>query len=372
MAVRSVFISSVQRGFEHVRDAVREAVESMGMHPVMAETTGARPSSPRTGLLDEVTRSDAFLVILGEHYGDTVENGFSPTEDEFNRAVRLGKPILVLVQDGVTREPAQEEFLRRVSAGGWDRGKLYGKFSSAADVTVAAVRALRALDTDPSEDEPSAQERAAELATGEPSRGQGSGVRLRTAVVPLATVRIIDPLKLEDEDLEEAIVGLARAARLVPQQIGLQASSSSIGVALQSSQPVNWTTVSATVGADGAVVSEGSVAGEGPFGGSLVDEAKVAAAIAASCGFAAKCWERLDDHQEIRRVAVAVAVPDAEYKAFGAAQGNSMHMPSHNPGVVLAPQPAAIVTRTQIDSDETLRLLTVSLKRAFADLGATL
>ena len=61
----TVFISSVIGGFEAVRQAAREAVESMGMRPVMAEMAGARPQSPQHALLGEVAAADIYLLLLG-------------------------------------------------------------------------------------------------------------------------------------------------------------------------------------------------------------------------------------------------------------------------------------------------------------------
>jgi hypothetical protein len=41
--VQSVFIGSVQEGFEQVRQAARRAVENLGLRPLMAELAGASP-----------------------------------------------------------------------------------------------------------------------------------------------------------------------------------------------------------------------------------------------------------------------------------------------------------------------------------------
>ncbi|PZS35561.1 MAG: hypothetical protein DLM61_01710 [Pseudonocardiales bacterium] len=81
--MKTVFISSIQRDFGEVREAARKAVESLGMHPVMAEATGASPESPRRALLDEVRDADIFLLLLGPRYGAPGESGRSPTEDEY-------------------------------------------------------------------------------------------------------------------------------------------------------------------------------------------------------------------------------------------------------------------------------------------------
>jgi hypothetical protein len=140
--VKSVFISSIQRDFGDVREAARKAVESLGMHPLMAETTGASEHSPRRALLDQVRDCNIFLLLLGPVYGEPGQSGRSPTEEEYEEAVRLGKPILVLKQN-VEMEPEQQTFLER-TRGSWEEGKLSGSFDGAADVGLEVVRALRA------------------------------------------------------------------------------------------------------------------------------------------------------------------------------------------------------------------------------------
>jgi len=62
----SVFVSSVQVGYEDVRAAARRAIEAMHMRVLMAEGVGARATSPHRALLDLVAEADIFLLILWE------------------------------------------------------------------------------------------------------------------------------------------------------------------------------------------------------------------------------------------------------------------------------------------------------------------
>ena len=70
MAVSSVFISSVITDLEEVRAQAAAGVEKVGMHPIMAEKLPAAPEAPRRALLDEVAKSDIYLLLLGPRYGD--------------------------------------------------------------------------------------------------------------------------------------------------------------------------------------------------------------------------------------------------------------------------------------------------------------
>jgi len=71
------------------------------------------------------------------------KRGISPTEEAFQQARDLGIDVLVLVQDGVDREPAQEELLARVR-GSWEQGNFTANFSDRADLALAAVKTLNA------------------------------------------------------------------------------------------------------------------------------------------------------------------------------------------------------------------------------------
>src|SRR4051794_27128094 len=120
--MQTAFISSVQRDYGDVREAVAHASEAFGLRVLMAERAPAG-GSPRGALLELVRQSDVFLLIFGDRYGDTGTGGMSPTEDEFNEAVRVGIPILVFVEE-CEREPQQAEFLRRVRGRWGDDGTL--------------------------------------------------------------------------------------------------------------------------------------------------------------------------------------------------------------------------------------------------------
>lgn len=91
------------------------------MRAIMAETTGASAERPRRALLDQVREADIFLLLLGPHYGEPGESGRSPTEDEYEEEVRLGKPILVLKQN-LELDPEQEAFSPARAAHGRVRG----------------------------------------------------------------------------------------------------------------------------------------------------------------------------------------------------------------------------------------------------------
>jgi hypothetical protein len=366
--VESVFISSVQEGFERVRHSARWAVENLGLRPIMAEQAGAWPNSPRSALLSLVRDADAFLLILGRHYS-------RPTEDEFDEARRAGKPIFVLKQN-VSLEPAQDDFLERVAVG-WERGRLWDTFTDESDVGDAVVRALsgqlrratRAEDL-----APAARTRAGELAAGEGGARFGRGGSIaRVAFVPLGGGVLLDAVALEDPDLGDTIADLARSARLVPHHTGISPVVSRAGVDLQRSETRSYGGQSGpvVVGADGAVTAEVDVAGADQWGSSRVDPDRLREGIRRTGRFALGVWERIDPRDEVQRVAVAVGIPEAQQKRFGPpTHSGSFTMGSSVPPVVVAPEEAVVVRRGEVASDELVRRLVAEVRRVFADAGA--
>lgn len=173
MAVRSVFVSSVMSGFEPVRAAAAVAIEHLDMHPVLAQRTAAAPESPRRALLDEARCADIYLLILGHRYGEDGGRGKSPTEEEYEEAVRRGLPILVLVQDGDLK-PEQTGFLERIR-GAWETGILYAKFTDETDVGLAVAGALARYERGGVE----SPDRAARAGGAPRSRGRARLLRRR-------------------------------------------------------------------------------------------------------------------------------------------------------------------------------------------------
>jgi Domain of unknown function (DUF4062) len=369
MAVPAVFLSSVIGGFEEVRAQAADAITQMGMYPVLSERKAADPQAPRSALLEEVGDAEIYMLLLGEHYGQPGPGGTSPTEDEYDEAMRRNRPILVLARNG-DMEPRQRQFLDRIK-GDWGEGVLYGTFNGPEDVGPAVAAALGRYQTGVVEDGPRAQQRAATLAAGEDRSGtMSSGLEGRVAMAPLREAELLDALSLEDPTLGDALAGEMRSGGLVPQQIGIKAQVSAGGICLEGSEPDEWTTPLASIGPDGAIVVVGSVAAQGNFGSQLVDPSKLDALIRNAGRFAQSAWDRLDKRGEIGRVAVVAAIPDAQYKGYGAVSGSSMSMSTSLPRTVIAPDPALVVPRNQLADQELARRIEAAIRRVFTDAGA--
>lgn len=367
MAVPSVFISSGVRDFERIRERAALGVERVGMHPIRSERVAADANSPRRALLDEVANADIYLLLLGERYGEAVP---SPTQDEYEEATRLNKPILVLVQDG-EMEPRQRAFLDQIR-GTWGEGVLHGAFSGPEDVVAAVAAALGRHQTGIIEDAPAAAAIALELAQGDDRPGTTSGgVAARLAMVPLRQTTLLDPVALDDPRLGDDLAAAMRDAGLAPQRIGIAPSVSGTGVHLEGTDAVEWTTPEATVRTDGAIVITASVAITGRIGFSLVDPGLLEHFIRSAGRFAQLAWDRIDSRAEVTQVTVVAAIPEASHKGFGATSGNTMTSGMMSlPSIVVAPNPPEVVPRAQLSDEALARRIVAAVKRVFADAGA--
>lgn len=127
------------REYEDVRAAARQTVISMQQDPVMAEDFGAQPTTPQDACLEGVRASDLYVGIFGNRYGYEAKSTLSATEEEFQEAERLGKPILCFVQEG-DKEPKQEQFLQRIK--NFDEGYQVSFFTNAEDLKLKLVLAI--------------------------------------------------------------------------------------------------------------------------------------------------------------------------------------------------------------------------------------
>jgi hypothetical protein len=135
-----VFISSLISGFGPVRQACRGAVAALRHEPVMAEDFGARANSPQIACLQGLRGADLVVLILGESYGAAQPgSGLSATHEEYREA-RGRKPVLAFVQNGVTPDSQQAEFIQEVQ--GWESGLFRAGFQGSDDLRDALIRAL--------------------------------------------------------------------------------------------------------------------------------------------------------------------------------------------------------------------------------------
>ena len=341
------------------------------MAPVRSEQEPASPQSPRRALLDRVAEADIYLLILGTRYGDATSSGLSPTHEEYDEAQRLNRPTIVMVTDQ-DLEPDQQRFLEAIRAGGWDASKLYGRFSTPEDLALEVLAALAKLTrTDAREDPEAAAARAKRVVM--PTRsGAGSGVTARCAFVPTSEAILLDALALERPGLADAISGAARSSGLFPHSVGFTAEISASGIAIIGQPPVDWVTLTATIGTDGVVVVQGSVASRGPdvgMGMRRLSPSALFEFLAAAGRFAFSVWQEVDQHEQVRRVASVVCIPDSDYLGFGDGRETTVSLGGSVPSNLVLPEPPVFLNRRDLPQRGWVEGMIATVRRVFADAG---
>lgn len=143
-----VFISSVRRGLEEERDALRGLIAAIGHTPLAFEDFTTQPVPSRQACLDGVAAANVYLLLIGPYYGHRFDDsGQSPTHDEWVAAQTVGIPRLVFLKDGIEMDDDQQEFYRSVS--NYTSGVFYNSFTTTAELLTSVARALRQLENSP-------------------------------------------------------------------------------------------------------------------------------------------------------------------------------------------------------------------------------
>jgi len=198
-----VFISSLISGYEPYREAVAEAVETLGHQIVRAEDFPASPGTPQQACLAAVRESNVVVLLIGERYGYPQSSGLSATHEEYREA-RERKPVLVFVESGASRENAQQTFLDEVQA--WATGHYRASFNSLTELKAAVLRSLHdyelAAATGPVDEGEILARATALLPEG---RRSTSAPQLAFAVAGGPHQQVLRPVELEQADLRRDI-----------------------------------------------------------------------------------------------------------------------------------------------------------------------
>ena len=135
MRTRSIFVSSVMQNYADRRAAARQVLQELGIEAVFAEDFAAGPVHPRAQIMQSIQECDALLGIHGPRYGwDKSQSGLSPTEEEYDYARGLWKPIYAFVDrmEAGAIDARQQKFLEKVQ--NWDAGVMRNEFRSLAEL----------------------------------------------------------------------------------------------------------------------------------------------------------------------------------------------------------------------------------------------
>lgn len=217
-----VFISSVRRGLEAERDALRGLILALGHEPSRFEDFTAQGVPSREACLQGVRDADTYVLLLGERYGDPLpDTGLAPTEEEFVAAQAKGIPILAFVKRGVASDDRQKTFIDRVS--NYVDGRFRQGFEGVPDLLASVGEAIREVAARPTSLAWTDVPAGVLVPWRQPDRGlfTGRGTELATYVVPVegssrlqATVLAGLPERLARSGRDAGLFGHERALAL--------------------------------------------------------------------------------------------------------------------------------------------------------------
>lgn len=204
-----VFISSIEDGYTHVRDAAERAIERAGCVPVRAENFPSHRISPRTACLDGVLSSDCLVLILGAQYaGSPTPMVISAVEEEYLEARKAHKQILVYVEK-VDHEARQVEFIKSVS--GYITGHWRKFFSDADELETLIENDLKeVMPMFSTVNETNARKRLDGAFGDRPPKMDGI-VWIQAVWTTLRDQEVIDPTKFIDVRFQKQIQQLAHS-----------------------------------------------------------------------------------------------------------------------------------------------------------------
>lgn len=201
-----VFISSVIGGFEDRREAVQDAVESLGYKIIKAEDFPASPASPQIACLDGVRQSDLVILVMGQRYGNLQQSGISATHEEFREAKKT-KEIFVFIEDSMDREPSQDKFISEVQD--WQSGFFTENFATIKELRQKVTKALHLREVENVRgvsDTKEIIERAKSKLPPPDHRTSGDGPKLIVALSGGPHQNLLRPAELQNQDFGRSII----------------------------------------------------------------------------------------------------------------------------------------------------------------------
>lgn len=365
----TVFISSVVHDFSRPRDAAAQGIAGAGYAPRRSEDFGALDQAPQLACLQGVRDCDMTLMLLSATYGQQQQSGLSATHEEFREAMRLLKPVLVFIQEGISPEGRQAEFIKEVRD--YLSGRVTGSFSQTDDLKVAITRALlhreQGLETqraDPGE----LEARAKSYIT--PTNVAGSpSLLLIVAAGPKATV--VRPTQLNGDQLARDLMQLGMFGNspvlTAGEQTSTQAKAGTLALMQRESSVLldEYGTIRVALPATSASV--GLPSGRLP---SVIHE-DVEEKLRRALAFSLAALDSIDLERRLTDLFVVAAVDRAGYlpwrtRAEAAASPNSATLNPQQPQTVVVVTPAAPRARVavRLDANEIADDLAALLARA--------
>lgn len=383
--MKRVFVSSVIRGFEDRREAARRAIQLLDQHPVMAEDFGAKSYSPQTACLDHISRSDIYVGVFGQRYGDRVASGLSPTEEEFNEARGRGLAMLCFIEEG-TKDADQQDFLGRIKQ--YEQGLNIGRFRNPEELKDGIVKALNNVLGQPGVGEldvaaAAEQFQRRDLTSRRFSFAQHSEVALGLIVIPkwygpeYFSLRKLANRETKDEFLQAAAFGNTRLFEVkhgIHSRDGDDCAEFWVGdlqnakatLSVHSDGALKF---SARLGKEERVYSPSSF-----IRGSVIDRSEVAEHLVGFARYADWAYSQLQEGQLLSAFFIGASLTHIGHKQFGdipnPAPNSISGMTQGIDDPLIIPSKPKEISRLQLrDGEEVANDLTELMHRAFRKHG---
>lgn len=119
MSKRRLFISSVQSEFADARRSIAEYIRQNALlcryfEPFLFEELPALDISAQRAYLDEASRADVYVLLMGEKYGYEDAEGVSPTEREYDTATAHHAYRIVMLKNVPSRHEKEQRFVEKI------------------------------------------------------------------------------------------------------------------------------------------------------------------------------------------------------------------------------------------------------------------
>ncbi|MGO4527390.1 DUF4062 domain-containing protein [Microvirga sp. 2MCAF35] len=305
-----VFISSVITGYEAVRAAAQDAIETLGHEVIRAEDFGASASSPQIACLSGVRDADLVFLLMGRRYGAVQASGISATHEEFREA-KGTKEIIALVETVDDRESAQQAFLDEVQD--WQGGVFTESFATSEDVRRLITQALHRRAVDEARGASDAHEVLNRCLSVLPSseRGWSNGhITLGLAVAGGPSQTLLRPIQIESRELDEKLFQFALHGpnAVFDRREGTEPAIAGDALVLKQSSR------SVAVHADGSVSLRLPIESESQMM-ALIEE-DVREAMVRGLGFLNDVLAAIDPTERLRRIGISSIILGADYTGW--------------------------------------------------------
>ena len=381
--IQRMFISSVMRDYQPIRQAAKEAVSRLRHQPVMAEDFGASPLTPQQACLEGVRGSDIYLGIFGERYGYIAPtSGIAATEEEYREAQKLGVPILCFVQNG-PKEPRQGAFLQGIKD--YESGHFVASFDTPQELQMAIVQAINDQigRAGVASLTPQAAKAACDRLNWGSRRANQSGTWLGGILVPERSGetflnvldfsrkpfrdRLLQPAILVEEPLFDISVSSVQHEEEGDSLVFKQESSRSVPMVRLEIHPDGSLVFGTLLGTD--TTSSG-------FSSSfLIDEEAVERKLIAFLVYAEQFFRNLPRGEMLQTLYFGSSLTGIEHRGFGRSPQRSqggISVPMHNlPSPLTVPSQPLRVSRAELASTKTLaRTMVEHIARVFRQARA--